>query len=64
MSCDTQGVVAIVLRFEVPSSYGLGVKVFGRYLDKRMTYSIIQYINDEGVCITAPATPGLFNWRD
>ena len=44
---DTWSEVNILSKFQVSSSYGLGVKVF--------------WISEEGVCRTAPATPGLLN---
>ena len=40
-------------KFNLPSSYGLGVKVFWRYFNK---WWIADLIN---VCRTTPATPGL-----
>ena len=44
-----------VSKFQVPSSYGLGVMCY--VMNKRVTDSI----NYEGVCRTAQATPGLWN---
>ena len=45
-------------KFQFPSSYGLGVKMFWRYFHKGW---LSQLISDRGVCRTAPATPGLLN---
>ena len=56
VSRDTQGVMRIVSKFQVSSSYGLGLKVFWRFWTKR---SLNEWINNEGVCRTALATPGL-----
>ena len=50
--------VNILSKFQVPSSYGLGVKIFWRYFGKRVTQFINLSINNKGVCRTAPATPG------
>ena len=60
VSRDTQGVMKIVSKFQLPRSFGLGVKVSWRFWTKGwlaewMNESII----DEAVCRTAPATPGL-----
>ena len=49
----------ILSKFQLPSSSGLGLAVFGRYLNKRMAYSVNELMNDGGVCRIAPATPGL-----
>ena len=38
-------------QLQLPSSYGLGVTVFGRYFYK-------ESLSTEGVCRTALATPG------
>ena len=75
MTCDTWNVtydmlqvtydwwweVNIIKTFQVPSSYGCGVKVFWRYFVKSVTLLIYQWISDIGVCRTAPAKPGLLN---
>ena len=52
------------LKFQLPSCYGLGVKVFWRYYHKGW---IRDWLNDKGVCRTAPVTLGLLkvsNMRD
>ena len=41
-------------KFQLPISSGLGLTVFGIYLN-----SVTQLINHGGDCRTAPATPGL-----
>ena len=51
-----QGVMNIVSKFQVPSSYGLGVKVSWRFWTKG---SLNELISDGGDCRTASATPGL-----
>ena len=48
------------LKFMLPSSYSLRVKVFWRYFHKWwLSHLLNQLIRDEGVCRTAPGTPGL-----
>ena len=47
------------LKFQLPSSYCLGLKVTWIYGGKGSLND--QLINDEGVCRTAPATPGLLD---
>ena len=66
MTCDTWWAVNILSKFQLPISYGLGVKVFWRYIHKGWaTYWINEWINDKGVCRTAPATPGLLTiWHN
>ena len=49
----------ILSNFQLPSSSGLGLSVFGRYFDYRIPDSVNESINDGGDCRTAPATPGL-----
>ena len=59
---DTQGWWTFVSNFHVPSSYGLGVKVFRRLGGKGWpTGWNNELLNYECVCRTAPATPGLLN---
>ena len=63
VSRDTQGVMTIVSKFQVPSSYGLGVL---KIMNKRIT-NFNELMNAKGVCRTAPATLGLvmivWNWK-
>ena len=61
MTCDRWGEVKLLSKCQLPSSYGLGVKVFWRYFLQRITDSDYKLINHEGVCRTSPATPGLLN---
>ena len=69
MTCDwwhmthyRWGEVNILSKFQLPSSYALGVKVFLRYLYKGWLTQLINYWNsDIGVCKTASPTPGLLN---
>ena len=65
MTCDTWkvGEVDLLSKFQLPSFYGLGVKVFWRYVHKgSLTDWLNSFImNDKGVCRTAPATQGLLN---
>ena len=49
----------ILSKFQLPSSSGLGLSVFGRYFDYRIPDSVNESINDGGDCRTAPATTGL-----
>ena len=53
---DKWGELKLLSKLQVPSSYGLGVKVV---CPQRMTVS--QFLKDKGVCRTAPATPCLLN---
>ena len=48
--------VNILSKFQLCSSYGLGVMMFCRFGGKGQVTELINY---EGVCGTAPATPGL-----
>ena len=59
VSLDTQGVMNIMSKLHVPSSYGLGVKVSWKIFSQIITNLMNKWINCEGVCTTAPATPGL-----
>ena len=59
MTYDTQCVMNIISKFQLPSPYGLGLRVFGRYFDYRVTKVMNESMNDRGDCRTAPATPGL-----
>ena len=55
VSHNTQKVVNIVSKFQLPSSYGLGVKVFWRYFHKRsLTHWLTDSVYHEGVFRTAP----------
>ena len=45
VTCDMWREVNILSKFQVPSSYGLGVKVFWRYLNKMMTDWLDYLIN-------------------
>ena len=50
----------ILSKFELPSSYGLGMKFFFFFKGKGAgTYRMNQLISDKAVGRTAPATPGL-----
>ena len=55
---DRNGEVNLLSKFQLPSSYGLGMKVCRRYFHKP---SLSELISDGGDCRTAPATPGLLN---
>ena len=59
VTCDTWREVNILSKCWVSISYGLGVKVFWRYLNKRITYLPTELISDKGACRTAPAITGL-----
>ena len=58
------GEVNLLSKYQLPSSYGLGGKVFWIFGGKDWH---TQLINDVGVCRTAPATLGLLKkdtiWR-
>ena len=57
---DRWGEVNLLSTLQLPSSYGLEVKVFWRFGGKSwLTYLINQLITYGGVCRKAPATPGL-----
>ena len=47
----------IVSEYQVPSSNGLGVMMFEDWEEKGQGFN--ELINNDGVCRTAPATPGL-----
>ena len=50
----------IVSKFQVPSFNGLGVMMFWRLVGKgSVNQWINEWMNHDGVCRTAPATPGL-----
>ena len=55
---DRLGEVNILSKFQLSSSYGLGVTVHWRYFHKG---SVTDLIINKGVCRTAPATLGLLN---
>jgi hypothetical protein len=75
MTCDTwhlthdrSGEVELLSKFQLPSSYRtdgtvgsdpVSTSLTYRQFRKRMSHSINQWINYEGVYRTAPATPGL-----
>ena len=48
-------------KFQLPSSSGLGLTVFGRYFHKP---SLTYLANDKALCRTAPATPGLLKNKE
>ena len=58
VTCDLQHVVGvnILSKFQLPSSYSLGKTVFWKWVGKGW---LTRWINSQGVCITAPATPHL-----
>ena len=60
MKCDTWHVVwvNILSKFQLRSSYGLGETILWRYFHNGPASNLI---NEEGVCRTAPAKPGLSN---
>ena len=48
------------LTFQLASSNGLGFMIeYSNIGGKRMSQSVTFTINDEAVCTTAPATPGM-----
>ena len=54
----------ILSKFKLPSSSGLGLAVFRRYLNSRIAHLMNQLVNDGGDSRTAPATPGLLkSWE-
>ena len=60
MTCDMFGGVNILSKFQLPSSYRLWFMILWRSGGKgSLTDSVNQWINDEAVYRTAPATPGL-----
>ena len=61
VACDMCRKVNILSKCQVPSSYGLGVKLLWQFLEKGWLYQWNnEVINDKGVFWTTPATPGLF----
>ena len=58
---DMFGWVNILSKFQLPSSYRFWFMILWRYVRKRLTESINESMNDEAVCRTASATPGLSN---
>ena len=56
VTCDMWWKVNILSKCQVPSSNGLGVKVFWSYFHKLW---VTQFMSGEGVFRTAPASPGL-----
>ena len=61
---DTWWGVNILSKFQLPSSYGLGVMIIRSFGGKgSLTESINEWINDKGDCRTAPATPGLLVFK-
>ena len=62
LTCDMWHVVGvnILSKSQLPSSYGLGGKVIQRSGGKGWPTELSnEWMSDEGVCRTAPATPGL-----
>ena len=53
---DMWGEVNLPSKVQLPTSYGLGMKVCCEYFHKG---SVSDLMNDKGVCRKAPATPGL-----
>ena len=51
---DRWGEVNLLLKFQIPSSYGLVVTVFWRYFHKGW---VSDFISDEGICRIAPTKP-------
>ena len=58
MTSDTWREVKILSKFQVPSQYGLGVKVERIFGGKGRVNESMNY---EVVCRTAPASPALLN---
>ena len=56
MTGDMWRGVNLLSKFQLTSSYGLEITMYWIYFHKS---SLNVLINDEGVCRTAPATPGL-----
>ena len=56
VTCDTWREVNFLSKFQVPTSYGLEMKVCWRFEGKGWFNELIYH---GGVCRTAPATPGL-----
>ena len=55
----------ILSKCQLHSSYDLGETIFWGYIHEGwLDQWKNQLINDEGVCKTAPATPGLLNMSD
>ena len=52
MTCDKQGVMKIVSKFQVPNDV---LNIFSQRITDLISYSI----NDKAVCRTVPATTGL-----
>ena len=59
MTWDTSLEVNILSKCQLPISYSLGVWIFAGLEEK--DHRLNQWMGDEGVCRTAPATPGLLN---
>ena len=59
VSCDTWWGVNILSKFQLPSYYSLGQCLEDSERIGSPTEWMNQWINDKGVCRTAPATPGL-----
>ena len=52
--------VNILWKFQLPSSYCLGLMILWRFGGKgSLTHSLTDWLSDKAVCRTAPATPGL-----
>ena len=63
VTCDMLWGVNILSKFQLPSSYGLWFMILWIFGEKAewLTDWMNEWINYEGVCRTAPATPGLLN---
>ena len=60
VTCYIWCVVNFLSKFQLFSFYGLGFKMFWRFWRKGwLTQWTNELMNDEAVCRTAPATPGL-----
>ena len=47
-----------------PQVWRFGMDSVLKFLNKRITYSVNESVNDEDDCRTAPATPGQLNMRE
>ena len=62
MTCNTLWGVNNLSKYQLPSSYGLGVMMIRRFGGKgSLTELMNELFNHKGDCRTAPATPGLVN---
>ena len=60
VKCDMWWGVNILSTFQLPSSYGVGGMVFGRYFHKGVSECLSQWMIYKAVCRTAPVILGLF----